>query len=382
MLSKIIKECIDNFINEIEYNYHVGNIKDVNDVRPHYSDNKSMMRGRDTGHFGSGMYFSTYDGKYNNDSINPRLIQIDKNVYRVDFDLYKNLYRVRDERHGDMLFNTLRNLNNLYYKVSDSNFNCRKNYLIIYRNCQALGLNCPSYRELINMALDLNKNNSDKRSFSTLFMEYNGFNGVNVSGVRKYDNTLHGSVIYDLSKIDRNSIRKVDVDYSKIPYVDSSVATNDELDDVEYDVLRDKGEFRAYKLKDLPINKALSILKSSNYIVSDLKYMKYDFDDNFIKKYLRLIYSKCNRNEIKNENILYNRDAIELIYNYKAFYFVNLLPMRKNDINYDMLLCLINQALWENNPEEILKEIIGNLNRELTPFEREILDKWLYEYNV
>ena len=382
MLSKIIKECIDNFINEIEYNYHVGDIKDANDVRPHYSDNKSMMRGRDTGHFGSGMYFSTYDGKYNNDSINPRLIQIDKNVYRVDFDLYKNLYRVRDDRHGDMLFNTLRNLNNLYYKVSDSNFNCRKNYLIIYRNCQALGLNCPSYRELINMALDLNKNNSDKRSFSTLFMEYNGFNGVNVSGVRKYDNTLHGSVIYDLSKIDRNSIRKVDVDYSKIPYVDSSVATNDELDDVEYDVLRDKGEFRAYKLKDLPLNKALSILKSSNYIVSDLKYMKYYFDDNFIKKYLRLIYSKCNRNEIKNENILYNRDAIELIYNYKAFYFVNLLPMRTNDINYDMLLCLINQALWENNPEEILKEIIGNLNRELTPFEREILDKWLSEYNM
>lgn len=126
MLSKIIKECIDNFINEIEYNYHVGDIKDVNDVRPHYSDNKNIMRGRDTGHFGSGMYFSTYDGKYNNDSINPRLIQIDKNVYRVDFDLYKNLYRVRDDRHGDMLFNTLRNLNNLYYKVSDSNFNCRE----------------------------------------------------------------------------------------------------------------------------------------------------------------------------------------------------------------------------------------------------------------
>lgn len=382
MLSKIIKECIDNFINEIEYNYHVGNIKDVNDVRPHYSDNKNIMRGRDTGHFGSGMYFSTYDGKYNNDSINPRLIQIDKNVYRVDFDLYKNLYRVRDERHGDMLFNTLRNLNNLYYKVSDSNFNCRKNYLIIYRNCQALGLNCPPYRELINMALDLSKNNSDKRSFSTLFMEYNGFNGVNVSGVRKYDNTLHGSVIYDLSKIDRNSIRKVDVDYSKIPYVDSSVATNDDLDDIEYDVLRDKGEFRAYKLKDLPLNKALSILKSSNYIVSDLKYMKYDFDDNFIKKYLRLIYSKCNRNEIKNENILYNRDVIELIYNYKAFYFANLLPMRNNDINYDMLLCLVNQALWENNPEVILKEIIGSLSRELTSFENEILDKWLSEYNM
>lgn len=382
MLSKIIKECIDNFINEIEYNYHVGDIKDVNDVRPHYSDNKNIMRGRDTGHFGSGMYFSTYDGKYNNDSFNPRLIQIDKNVYRVDFDLYKNLYRVKNDRHGDMLYNTLRNLNNLYYKVSDSNFNCRKNYLIIYRNCQALGLNCPSYRELINMALNLKNDNNDKRSFSTLFMEYNGFNGVNVSGVWKYDNTLHGSVIYDLSKIDRNSIRKVDIDYSKIPYVDSSVATNDELNDIEYDVLRDKGDFSIYKLKDLPPNKAFSILKSSSYIVSDLKYIKYYFDDNFIKKYLRLVYSKCKRKEIKNENVLYDYDAIELIYKHKAFYFVNLLPVYKNEINYDMLLCLINQAFSENNPEEILKEIIGNLNRELTPFESELLNKWLSEYNV
>ena len=33
-------------------------------------------------------------------------------------------------------------------------------------------------------------------------MEWNGFNGVNVSGVEYYDNTKHGSVIYDLSKTD------------------------------------------------------------------------------------------------------------------------------------------------------------------------------------
>lgn len=383
MLYKIIKECIDNFINEMEYNYHVGNIKDINDIKPYYSDNKNIMRGRDTGHFGSGMYFSTYDGKYDNaKNDGSNLIQIDDNVYRVDFDIYRNLYRVDNERHGDMLYNTLSNLNHLYYKVCDSDYSCRKNYLIINRNCKALGLKCPSYRDLIKMALTLCKDNDDKRSFSTLFMEYNGYNGVNVSGIRKYDNTLHGSVIYDLSKIDKNSIKKVNADYSKIPYLDSSVATSNELDDVEYDVLRNKGDIRLSQLKDLPYNKALSILKSSSYIVSDLKYIKYNFDDSFIKRYLHLIYNKCKRNEIKNESILYNNDIIELIYNYKAYYFVNLLPMYQNNIHYDMLLCIVNQALWEESQENTLKEIIGTLNREITSFERETLSKWLSEYDL
>lgn len=383
MLYKIVKECIDNFINEMEYNYHVGNIKDINNIEPYYSDNKHIMRGRDTGHFGSGMYFSTYDGKYDNaKNIDSNLIQIDDNVYRVDFGIYRNLYRVDNERQGDMLYNTLSNLNHLYYKVCDSDYNCRKNYLIINRNCQALGLKCPSYRDLIKMALTSYKDNDDNRSFSTLFMEYNGYNGVNVSGVRKYDNTLHGSVIYDLSKIDKSSIKKVNTDYSKIPYLDSSVATSNELDDVEYDVLRNKGDIRLNQLKGLPYNKALSILKSSSYIVSDLKYIKYDFDDKFIKRYLRLIYNKCKRNEIKNESILYNNGIIELIYNYQAYYFVNLLPMYQNNIHYDMLLCIVNQALWEESPENTLKEIIGNLNREITSFERETLSKWLSEYDL
>lgn len=376
MLSNIINECINDFINEIEYNYHIGNIKDTNNVEPHYSDNKNRMRGRDTGHFGSGMYFSTYDGKYSNDSFNPRLIQIDNNVYRVDFDIYKNLYRVKNDRHGDMLFNTLKNLNNLYYKVCDSIYDCRKNYLIIYRNCQALGLNCPSYRDLLNMALKLSKDKEDKRSFSTLFMEYNGYNGVNVSGVRKYDNTLHGSVIYDLSKIESNNFKKLNVDYNKIPYTDSSVATDNELDDVEYDILRDKSGVRAYQLKDLPSNKAFSLLKSYDYIVNDLKYMKYDFNDSFIKKYFILIYKKCKNKTIKNEDVLYNNDVIELIYKYNAFYFVNLLPISRTT-HGSMLLSLINRALFEDEPNQKIQEILSNVRRELTTFEQEILNKWL-----
>ena len=60
------------------------------------------MSGRGTGHFGSGMYFSTYreegkeyDQKYRYSyKSSPELIQVDDSVYRVDLDIYKNLFKV------------------------------------------------------------------------------------------------------------------------------------------------------------------------------------------------------------------------------------------------------------------------------------------------
>ena len=89
-------------IKESEWNFHFG--KNHN-LKPHYSDNKRQMGGRETGHFGSGTYFSTYPnmkdvdkyGKLNSNQ-NPNFIEIDNHIYRVDFDLYKNLYRVRSKR--------------------------------------------------------------------------------------------------------------------------------------------------------------------------------------------------------------------------------------------------------------------------------------------
>ena len=44
-------------IKESEWNFHFGS---NHDMRPHVSDNKYQMGGRETGHFGSGTYFSTY----------------------------------------------------------------------------------------------------------------------------------------------------------------------------------------------------------------------------------------------------------------------------------------------------------------------------------
>lgn len=375
-------------IKEANFNYHIGDIKDTSNPQPYYSDSKFAMKGRDTGHFGSGMYFSTYQGKYNNiaqDNSNPQLIQIDNNVYRVDFNIYKNLYRVENERQGDMLFNTLRNINNLYYKVEMNNFNCSKNYLIIQRNSEALGLKCPSYKQLMQMAVNLSKDNADKRSFSTLFMEYNGFNGINVSGIAKYDNTLHGSVIYDLSKIDKSDFHKVSVNYNKIPYVDASVASDNELDDSMYYALTDKPNLSAYKLSKLQNdNEILKILKRYPYVLSDFKFISHYFDEQTTKRYLRILYNKIQNDEIKDtESLLNDNDNLELIYNNNAFYYANIEPFRNNTVYSSFLLMLIKLAFWdENNKETITKQILQNTHRELTPFESDVLQKWFKSENI
>ena len=44
--------------------------------------------------------------------------KISDGVYRVDFDLYKNLFRVFSEEQGDILHTMCSNLNGFYHKVS------------------------------------------------------------------------------------------------------------------------------------------------------------------------------------------------------------------------------------------------------------------------
>ena len=204
-------------LKESEWNLHYGH--GGHSMKPHMSDNKHVMVGRDTGHFGSGTYFSTYSfsdtqSQPLRDSMNnpdPNFIQIGDNVYRVDLDLYKNLYRVRSKKQGDILYTMMKNLNMMYNKIchymgnfedgSHANYNNAISYQIISRNAEALNLKCPSYYKLTRMAQEHGKDKDAIQSFSTLFMELNGYNGVNVSGVEYYDNTLHGPVIYDLSKV-------------------------------------------------------------------------------------------------------------------------------------------------------------------------------------
>ena len=59
------------------------------------------------------------------------------------------------------------------------------------------------------------------------------------------------------------------------------------------------------------------------------------------------------------------------------FYFANVMPFQNNSIYGSLLLSIINRITFENNPKPIIDNILTNLKRQLTVFEKETLDKWL-----
>lgn len=378
MSSYHLKTKISEFIKESNYNYHIGKINDLTKIEPYYSDNKHFIRGRDTGHFGSGMYFSTYkiesslyinhDEKHDESE----LIQICDGVYRVDFDIYKNLYRVYNNKHGDILFNTLRMVNGMYslfedyYKYHESLSELfSKRYIILKQNSKELHLKCPEYKDFIKMCKALQDDNNDLRSMSTVFMEFNGFNGVNVSDIPKYDNTTHGSVIYDLSKSS--------VDFEKVnPRIDSML-------DIEYngsDYIT--GNYLDIK-KDLLAGKdAINRITIDNFLVLDrntqiyiLKRYQYFLDDDIIDKLddvTKSVYFKSLPNKFKNNNIkgkvdkwflksLIDNNQFEILFN----------PELK--IGNHTLFAIAIDVLYQDDIDMLLSKI----NRELTDDEKKFL---------
>ena len=397
-------------LSEAEWNFHFG---DSHDGRPYVSDNKYQMGGRETGHFGSGTYFSTYRGEYGNRSSevskldgnynpNPNFIEISDHIYRVDFDLYKNLYRVRSKKQGDILYTMMRYLNNMYNKIAwlgyynpkSANYDNAENYQIIKRNAEALGLRCPSYFELTRMA----QRHEGIQSFSTVFMEWNGYNGVNVSGVDYYDNTKHGSVIYDLSKVntDMEEVQPKNL-YTgfKDSSYDNTIVSNGYSDEI-FDSLR--GEYINWydKLNEMPLNRALRVLKnytdSGNvlgyFVVKGLK-------PELIKRYLRLIYVK-NPNGYWEDPIYeevingkYSKYYTELIDEYGAYYWVNYMPRKGHTT---VLINLLSEFAW-NIPwsaseqeekklkEEYYNKLMSYMDRDLTPYEKEYISENYFETN-
>ena len=310
-----IKESsINKLISEDNFNFHYSS-GGGEDSKPHYSENKFQINGgRDTGHFGSGTYFSTYSyndypSKYGNQVSNDkRYIKIDDNLYRVDFDLYRNLFRVHSKTEGDVLFTLMKNLNFMYSKINSNFGKFDKNsatydnsiqYQIIKKNSKALGLKCPSYMELTRMAQELGKDDDRIESFSTYFMEWNGYNGVNVSGIPFYDNTTHGSVIYDLSKVS-GDIEKVDDGGGFISASGNSFANTvvrNGLEDSEADSLNgDTPQYGSYlsdKLNDMDDKYAIRILKNYTQrgIVPPISCLS-NLRDSIAKRYLEYLFVK------------------------------------------------------------------------------------------
>ncbi len=390
-------------LKESEWNFHFG--KEHNG-KPYISDNKYQMAGRETGHFGSGTYFSTYKGEFDNRSSvvdkygdgygvsNPNFIEVADHIYRVDFDLYKNLYRVRSKRQGDVLYTMLADLNHMFNRITvNGNFYPNRArydnsdlYQRIKANADGLGLRCPSYYELTRMA----QRHEGVQSFSTLFMEYNGYNGVNVSGVDYYDNTKHGSVIYDLSKVN-DDMEEVTPKELYSGYKDSSydnTVVQGYGGNPRIEAL--KGEYIDWynKLNDMSLSSALRLLKNYTssgeilgyFIVSKL-------NEELIKRYLRILFVKKPRgrwsNPIDDEIVNGKHDKYwaELIDKCGAYYWVNYVSDNKY---HSMLINLLSAFSW-NIPwsvgaeeerrmkEEYLNKLMSYMQRELTDYEKEYI---------
>lgn len=307
-------------LREVNYQFHKGDIEDVGGVKPYGSDNIFRMRGRDTGHFGSGLYFATYScenadnisrefGKYSSSAdrdIDGRLKQVKSGVYRVDFDIYKNLYRVTSKKHGEFLFNTLKLINNLFnYYVSygtDSNF--KRNFLILLNNMDKLNLNLPLYKELLQM-FDKGKGilrsyeaeGEDLASMSTKIMQYNGFNGVNVANIPFWDSLLHGSVIYDMSKIGGEPVEVENPSY--FCEIKRGVITS--IGDVKANVLA--GDDISWgRFQDLSDEDKLMILKVYDKYINPYYFNEEYFGSNyekFRKLYFKLLVAKIKQGVIE-----------------------------------------------------------------------------------
>lgn len=397
----IINEEINN-LKELDYNFHRGtdNLNTNNGIKPHYSDNIISMRGRDTGHFGSGMYFSTYTtandkrdyndkfGEYS-DYKNPEqnLTKVSDSLYRVDFDLYKNLYRVTSTKHGEFLFKSLKMLNNIFYgnvyDGIDSSVKFRKisdTYIKIKHNLNTIGLDLPNLREFLKMfnisSNDFNKvmnysteeKPSSYASFATRIMEYNGFNGVNVSGINGYDNTLHGSVIYDLSKLSSQP-KKVDI---------GNLFSSDMKDDVigKYDdfktrMLRgEKINTHLDEFNTLPQNEQLIIMKRyynfiPSYVINELN----DFAKNIYFKWLpyKLIHGF-----IEDKPEKYDIEAI-IVGDVNIIYNKYILIDGKSLFQYTL------RMLWHLNDAK-QELVLKSINRELSPEEQQDYNAYIEEW--
>ncbi len=373
---------------EANFNYHVGKL-DLDNLEPYYSDNIGRMSGRGTGHFGSGMYFSTYNcysdradyddkyGEYGSElgrrgNDNPNLIQMDKKVYRIDFDLYKNLYRVTSNKHGKFLFKTMSMMNNLMYSYTGKRGDdFKKNYLVIQNNLKYLKLKLPPYKELIQIINDSvsdyknsieGKNVSNYATFPTRIMEYNGYNGVNVSNIPDFDNTTHGSVIYDINKVN-TEMKQVNPDLLSC--------------DIENDVISDYKDILAYVLKHgelklidldnlnkLNSNELNKIFNQLNELIgSSIEKLKTSIQI----QYVRILPKILRKNKFKKE--ISGEEITMMVYYHKHYVLYENIKMG----SYETILAYILDSMCFDRSlnSSIKKMLLRDINRELTEEEKE-----------
>ena len=395
---KSFKEFKENYI------YHKGNL-DLNNIKPYYSDNIFIMQGRGTGHFGSGIYFCTYRvedkkiddeyGKYSEYDYNTRqnknLIKIkDLGIYRVNPDIYQNLYKPTGEKHAEFLFKTLRMCNNCFYSFYADYKDDKKitndissRYLRIKNNLEKLDLKIPIYKEFLKLLItacnDYETQYTKKKptsiaSFSTRIMEFNDFNGVNVSNIRNYDNTTHGSVIYDINKLSDKPV-KINVDLYGKEIKDGiiGISYGNRTDETIVKLLSDKelSYLDLEQINKMTANDQLKYLKRYNNYIDKFIFYNFPFNDNCKKIYVNSLINKIKAKTIK----LPNTDTIEILIDYgkiKQLFDVNF--KFPDDYEYGTMLEYILAKYYSFN-EEYREMILNNIDRELTKEEQYYFDR-------
>jgi hypothetical protein len=396
---------------EGEYMFHfTGGNKtydriNVDNVEPYYSDSIIYMSGRDTGHFGSGMYFSTYsckdygayydDVQQYKDDYKPevkKLIKITDGLYRVNTDLYQNLYRIKNEEQGRLLHKALNWINASTSPYNDKPLDKRMSYPKYKHNLELLGLKMPPYREFVAMVAkgmedikksrgDENNKEFDRRSMSTRIMEYNGYNGVNTSGVPALDNTTFGSVIYDMQKtntdfvpVDKNQIHQYCEMKNGIINNDRSIFDKQTPEKMVMYLLGKDERVLAYQIKQIP-EKYISFFFNRYY------YFLYDFDLEDLSDYTKKMYFISLAKKLKTGTMVIRNFKREMIPLFEHDLNIILNPNNIVQPDYDAkpitLLQIVLSRAYEFDDKKYIIPLIKKIKetgRELNPQEQDFYD--------
>jgi hypothetical protein len=396
---------------EGEYMFHfTGGNKtygkiDVDNVEPYYSDSIIYMSGRDTGHFGSGMYFSTYsckdygayydDVQQYKDDYKPevkKLIKITEGLYRVNTDLYQNLYRIKNEEQGRLLHKALNWINASTSPYNDKPLDKRMSYPKYKHNLELLGLKMPPYREFVAMVAkgmeDIKKSRGnednkefDRRSMSTRIMEYNGYNGVNTSGVPALDNTTYGSVIYDMQKINtdfvpvgKNQIHQYCEMKNGIINNDRSIFDNQTPEKMVMYLLGKDERVLAYQIKQIP-EKYISFFFNRYY------YFLYDYDLEELSDYTKKMYFISLTKKLKTGTMVIRNLKREMIPLFEHDLNIILNPNNIVQPDYDAkpitLLQIVLSRAYDFDDKKYMIPLIKKIKetgRELNPQEQDFYD--------
>ena len=231
-----------------------------------------------------------------------------------------------------------------------------------YHNFNSLGLSLPKYRQLLTLfntyKEKYNNREGSTPTISTIMMEYNGYNGVNVSGIPNFDNTRHGSVIYDVKNY--GDVTK-EVKSPKIfdDFKNNVIGDND----YKMNMLRgDDISLYIDKINDLDPRDQLLYMKNYNGLIHSFYLEEMD-------EYPRNVYLKSLPRKLE-----LNKIDIKELYSFDVNYWIDngLLSMIYNPkikVEGQTLLAhiLSSRVAISSKTEEYL---INNINRELTDDEK------------